>query len=143
VLAFDRYTGQGWEIKRENQLQKITRPEWSYRFFLSLKFTAGRTKEIIQTYTAVSELPNLIPALSHPQQLYFSFARNSGRSENSLRAPASLGEGLTYTVISDVPYRDRSLLQKATNDYSKSIRRYYLDVPPRLRIKSGNVPKNS
>lgn len=132
VLAFDRYTGQGWEIKRENQLQKIARPEWSYRFFLSLKFTAARTKEVVQTYTAVSELPNLIPALSHPQQLYFPSREIQVDSENSLRAPASLGEGLTYTVISDVPYRDRSLLQKASNNYPKSIQRYYLDVPPKI-----------
>lgn len=132
VLAFDRYTGQGWEIKREDQLQKITRPEWSYRFFLSLKFTAGRTKEVIQTYTAVSELPNLIPALSYPQQLYFPSREIQVDSENSLRAPASLGEGLTYTVISDVPYRDRSLLQKASDNYPKSIQRYYLDVPPKI-----------
>ena len=126
VLAFDRYTGQGWEIQRENQLQKITRPEWSYRFFLSLKFTAARTKEVIQTYTAVSELPNLIPALSHPQQLYFPSREIQVDSENGLRAPAGLGEGLTYTVISDVPYRDRSLLQKVSDDYPKSIQRNYL-----------------
>lgn len=135
VLAFDRYTGQGWEIQRENQLQKITRPEWSYRFFLSLNFTAGRTKEVIQTYTAVSELPNLIPALSNPQQLYFPSREIQVDSENSLRAPASLGEGLTYTVVSEVPYRDRSLLQKANNDYPKSIKRYYLEVPPKIADK--------
>jgi protein-glutamine gamma-glutamyltransferase len=132
VLAFDRYTGQGWEIQRENQLQKIARPEWSYRFFLSLGFTAARTKEVIQTYTAISELPNLIPALSHPQQLYFPSREIQVDSEHSLRAPSGLGEGLTYTVISDVPYRDRSLLQKASNNYPKSIQRYYLEVPPKI-----------
>lgn len=132
VLAFDRYDGQGWEISRENQLQKLSRPEWSYRFFLNIRFTANRTKEVIQTYTAVSELPNLIPALSYPQQLYFPSREIQVDAENGLRAPSGLSDGLTYTVISEVPYRDRSLLQKASRNYPKSIQRYYLTVPAKI-----------
>jgi protein-glutamine gamma-glutamyltransferase len=132
VLAFDRYTGQGWELAREKQLQKISRPEWSYRFFLNVRFTANRTKEIIQTYTAVSDLPNLIPALSYPQQLYFPSREIQIDTESGLRAPASLSDGLTYTVISEVPFRDRSLLQKASDNYPKNIQRNYLSVPPKI-----------
>lgn len=135
VLAFDRYTGQGWEMSREKQLQKISRPEWSYRFFLNVRFTANRTKEVIQTYTAVSDLPNLIPALSYPQQLYFPSREIQVDAEGGLRAPAGLSDGLTYTVISEVPYRDRSLLQKANDDYPKSIQRNYLSVPPKIAEK--------
>lgn len=135
VLAFDRYNGQGWEIQRENQLQKVTRPEWSYRFFLSLPSTTVKTREIVQTYTAVSELPNLIPALAYPQQLYFPSREIQIDSENSLRAPSGLSEGLTYTVISEVPYRDRTLLQRATDAYPKTIQKYYLDVPKQIAQK--------
>jgi transglutaminase-like putative cysteine protease len=135
VLAFDRYTGQGWEISRDKQLLKVTRPEWSYRFFLSLAPTTGRTKEIIQSYTAVSELPNLIPALAYPRELYFPTREVTIDAEGGLRSPLGLIEGLTYTVISEVPYRDRSLLQQAGEDYPKSIQKNYLGVPPAIAEK--------
>lgn len=132
VLAFDRYTGQGWEISRDDKLMEINRPEWSYRFFLPMPYTAGRTKEVVQTYTVVSELPNLIPALPYPQQLYFPALEVGVDPEGGLRSPSGLTDGLTYTVISEVPYRDRSLLRQASDDYPKSIQNYYLDVPPNI-----------
>jgi transglutaminase-like putative cysteine protease len=135
VLAFDRYTGQGWEISRDDKVDRVNRPEWSYRFFLSIPFTARQTKEVIQTFTAVSELPNLIPALAYPQQLYFPSREIEVDPEGGLRAPSSLTDGLTYTVISEVPYRDRSVLQQATDDYPKSIQKHYLDVPPKIAEK--------
>jgi len=135
VQAFDRYNGQGWEISRESQLLKLKRPEWSYRFYLSLPLAAVNTKEVVQTYTAVSELPNLIPALAYPQQLYFPSEEIQVDPESGLRAPSGLTEGLTYTVISEVPYRDRTVLRRASNDYPKTIQKYYLDVPPEIADK--------
>lgn len=135
VLAFDRYTGQGWEMSRENKVLRLQRPEWSYRFFLSMPSFTGETKQVIQTYTVVSELPNLIPALAYPQQVYFPSPEIEVDVEGSLRSPAALLEDLTYTVVSEVPYRNRSLLQKASADYPKSITNYYLDVPPKIADK--------
>jgi transglutaminase-like putative cysteine protease len=135
VQAFDRYNGQGWEISRESQLLKVKRLEWSYRFYLSLPVTAVKTKEVVQTYTAVSELPNLIPALAYPQQLYFPSQEIQVDPESGLRAPSGLTEGLTYTVISEVPYRDRTVLRRASNDYPKTIQKYYLDVPLEIADK--------
>lgn len=132
VLAFDRYTGQGWEISRDDKVVRVDRPEWSYRFFLPTAITAERTQQVIQTYTVVSTLPNLIPALTYPQQLYFPSREIEVDPEGSLRAPASLTEDLTYTVISQVPYRDRSVLQKATTNYPELIKKYYLDIPPEI-----------
>jgi transglutaminase-like putative cysteine protease len=133
VLAFDRYTGQGWEISRQDKVDRVNRPEWSYRFYLPTIYSADRTREVVQSYTAVSELPNLMPALSYPKELYFPSREIEIDTEGSLRAPASLIEGVTYTVISDVPYRDRSLLQKASTNYPLVIKRNYLDVPAKIR----------
>jgi transglutaminase-like putative cysteine protease len=130
VMAFDRYTGQGWEVSRDDDLLRIDRPPWSYRFFLPFPFTAQNTKEVIQTYSIVSQLPNLIPALAHPEQLYFPSREIEIDPEGSLRAPTALTEDLTYTVISEVPYRDRTRLQQAGQDYPKTVQNYYLDVPP-------------
>lgn len=135
VLAFDRYTGSGWEVSRDEKAQRVTRPEWSYRFFLPTIIPADRTKEIIQSYTVVSELPNIIPAMSYPRELYFPAREVAVDPEGGLRSPLGLVEGLTYTVISEVPYRDRTLLQKAGTNYPQSVEKYYLDIPPAIADK--------
>ena len=136
VLAFDHYTGQGWEISRDEQLAKVERPEWSYRFqVFPTTFNISRTKQVIQSYTAVSDLPNIIPALSYPREIYFPTKELEIDTEGSLRSPLGLPEGLTYTVISDVPLRDRTRLQQAPDNYPKSIQKYYLNVPPKIADK--------
>ncbi|MBW4622431.1 MAG: DUF3488 and DUF4129 domain-containing transglutaminase family protein [Cyanosarcina radialis HA8281-LM2] len=135
AMAFDRYTGQGWEISRNAQTQKLTRSNWSYRFILPPRRGLGSTKEIVQSFTAVAELPNVIPALSYPKELYFPTRQVALDTEGSLRSPVGLIEGLTYTVISQVPYRDRTLLGKASTNYPDYIRQYYLQVPPQIAAK--------
>lgn len=136
VQAFDKYTGQGWEISREDKVQEVKRPEWSYRFQLYPNlFNIGRSKQVIQSYTAISTLPNIIPALSYPKELFFPTEEIAIDTEGSLRSPLGLLEGLTYTVVSDVPLRDRTRLQKAPSDYPKTIKQYYLDVPPEIADK--------
>lgn len=136
VQAFDRYTGQGWELSREDQVLEVSRPPWSYRFQLyPTSFNLGRTKTVIQSYTAVSELPNIIPALSYPKQLYFPTREVAIDTEGSLRSPLALLEGLTYTVISEVPVRDRTQLQQAPDTYPDNIQKYYLDIPPEIADK--------
>ncbi|MGQ4646001.1 transglutaminaseTgpA domain-containing protein [Lyngbya aestuarii] len=132
VLSFDHYTGQGWEISRENRVIELNRPEWSYQFLLPPPLVGGQTKEVVQSYTVVSELPNIIPALTYPKRLYFPTREVALDIEGNLRSPLGLIEGLTYTVISDVPYRTRDLLQQATDNYPKNIQDYYLDVPPKI-----------
>jgi transglutaminase-like putative cysteine protease len=133
VLSFDRYLGQGWEISRNDETNRITRPSYSYQFYLPRPVTANRTKEVVQTFTVVSELPNLIPALTNPRELYFPTLQVALDPEGNLRSPLELLEGLTYTVISEVPYRNRTLLQAASSKYPANIRQYYLEVPAKIR----------
>lgn len=132
VLAFDRYLGQGWEISRNDKAVTITRPDWSYQFFLPRPISLNRTKEIIQTYTAVSDLPNLLPALAQAKELYFPTRQVAIDPNGSLRSPLELREGLTYTVVSEVPYRDRTRLRDAPQTYPPNITDDYLNVPPKI-----------
>jgi transglutaminase-like putative cysteine protease len=129
VLAFDRYTGQGWDVSRNREAQKYERPEWSFRFSLPWSVTLNRTREVIQSYTVVADLPNLIPALYEPKELYFPTNQVAMDSESGLRSPVPLSEGLTYTVISAVPYRDRTQLNQANQLAPPSIRKFYLQLP--------------
>ncbi|KAM3091472.1 DUF3488 and DUF4129 domain-containing transglutaminase family protein [Phormidesmis sp. 146-35] len=134
VQAFDRYTGQGWELARNNQTKTLSRSEWSYQFFLPRPVTLNKTKEVIQTYTIVSELPNLIPALTQPKELYFPTTEVAIDPEDGLRAPLPLAEGITYTVLSEVPYRDRTWLQRAPVGIPRN-GQSYLQIPPQIAAK--------
>ncbi|UZQ55887.1 DUF3488 and DUF4129 domain-containing transglutaminase family protein [Trichothermofontia sichuanensis B231] len=137
VLGFDRYTGQGWSISRNEAAEIIDRPFWSPQFFLPRLLTSAATKEVVQTYTIVAELPNLIPAMSVPERLYFPTDQVALDAEGGLRSPVNLSDGLTYTVVSNVPLRDRTALGKAKGNYPPGLRTYYLQLPdslsPRIR----------
>lgn len=140
VLSFDRYTGQGWEISRANEVQIFERSLISFRTYLpaaanvSSKYNIrGREREIVQTYTIVNDLPNLIPALYQADELYFPTREVAIDAEGSLRSPIPLRQGITYSVVSEVPYRDRTLLRQAPQDYSEEMQQAYLQVPPAIR----------
>ncbi|MGB3515004.1 MAG: DUF3488 and DUF4129 domain-containing transglutaminase family protein [Elainellaceae cyanobacterium] len=148
VLSFDHYTGQGWEVSRndEEDIQILRRPSWSYRFIMPPTFralTSATSREVVQSYTVVSELPNLIPTMYSARHVYFPTREIAVDAENSLRSPVGLSEGLTYTVVSDVPYRDRTRLQQASTDYPNRIRNHYLEVPeaiaPDLRTLTQDI----
>jgi transglutaminase-like putative cysteine protease len=140
VMAFDQYTGQGWEISRTDQVEVIERSSFSYRNYLPPAAyearrhnTEGRQREVVQTYTIVNDLPNLIPALYQAKDLYFPTREIAIDAEGSLRAPIPLSQGMTFTVVSAVPYRDRTQLRTAGTDYSEEMQTTYLQVPAAIR----------
>ena len=135
VLSFDRYTGQGWEVSRDKQTTSVERSNLYSRFYVPNLVKVKRTKKVVQSYTIVANLPNLIPALSYPQFVYFPTRQIAIDPEGSLRSPIALGDGLTYTIISQIPYRDRTLLRQAPQEYSKIITEYYLQIPPKIKDK--------
>ena len=137
VLAFDKYTGEGWEISRNDNTITLDRFHWSYQFSVNLRKNnyQNETKEVIQSYTVVSQLPNLIPALYEAIKVYFPTKKIAIDPDGNLRSPLELREGLTYTVISNVPYRDRSILTQTGTNYPESITKYYLQIPPEIAEK--------
>lgn len=133
ALAFDRYTGQGWEISRNEQVEEITRPGWTYRFSVFLpRRSLARVEQVVQTYVVLADLPNIIPAMADPTEIYFPTPKIELDTEGSLRAPVNLTDGLTYSVVSEVPLRDRTALNSASTNYPRSIAPHYLQVPPEI-----------
>ncbi len=59
----------------------------------------------------------------------------AGDLEGGLRSPVGLGEDMSYTVISEVPYRNRAALQLAGDRYPKNIQNYYLQIPSEIKGK--------
>ena len=135
VLAFDRYTGEGWEISRNEEVEKINRPSWSYRFIIPGGQQTSAAQQVIQTYNVVSDLPNIIPALAEAKVLYFPSQNIEIDPEGNMLSPGRLADGLTYSAISWVPYRDRVKLGAASTDYPQDIREQYLQVPPEIQAK--------
>lgn len=133
VMAFDRYTGQGWAVSRNEQAFELERSPWTFRFLLPPPRSSLPTREVIQTYTVISDLPNLIPALYQAHALYFPTRQIAVDPEGAMRSPVKLSDGLTYTVISKVPQRDRSQLRNASTDYSDKTREHYLQIPDDIR----------
>ncbi|NJN22974.1 MAG: transglutaminase family protein, partial [Leptolyngbya sp. RL_3_1] len=143
VMAFDRYTGQGWEASRDERIEILERSPFSYRTTLpesawyvgETDRSLGQRREVIQTYTATLGLPNLLPALYQARHLYFPTRQVAIDAEGALRSPLPLSPGLTYTVVSEVPLRDRTQLGEASTDYRDAIRENYLQVPPEVAAK--------
>ena len=135
ALAFDRYTGQGWEISRNNDTQKVRRADWEGKFNLVSPVSNMPKKRVIQSYTALEELPNIIPGMPFVTELYFPTPEIAVDKEGSLRSPVGLLKGLTYTAVSQVPYRDRTLLDAAKTEYQPNTSKYYLQIPPAIAPK--------
>jgi transglutaminase-like putative cysteine protease len=133
VMAFDRYTGQGWTLSSPEQVQTLQRSGFSYQTLLPLEPSLAVSQPVVQTYTLVNNFPNLVPALSQPRDLYFPTREVALDSQGGLRSPIALEAGITYTVVSQVPQRDRSQLRQARRAYSKAVQRQYLQVPERIR----------
>jgi transglutaminase-like putative cysteine protease len=142
ALAFDRYTGQGWEISRNDLTQKVRRPVWDYKFTLDYPNARIPSKQVIQSYTALEDLPNIIPGLATINELYFPTPEIALDSEGIVRSPVGLEPGLTYTVVSQVPYRDRQLLDRTSTNYSPKIAKYYLQIPADIAPKLQQYTQN-
>ncbi|MEM1239501.1 MAG: DUF3488 and DUF4129 domain-containing transglutaminase family protein [Cyanobacteria bacterium P01_H01_bin.26] len=133
VMAFDRYTGQGWEVSRAESLINLGRSPLSYRFVAVRPRAIGPTREVVQTFTMVQDFQNLVPVLYAPESVYFPADELSMDAEGALRPSGPLPEGLTYTVVSRVPLRNAERLNQSSTDYSEPIRQYYLQIPAEIR----------
>ncbi len=129
VMAFDRYTGKGWKVSRNKAANIVRRSPWSYRFIMPAQQPPAQTKEVVQTFSILAEFPNLLPSLSQAREVYFPTQEIAVDAEGGMRSPSPLEEGLTYSVVSDVPYRDRSRLNRTRTKYPQSIQENYLQIP--------------
>jgi protein-glutamine gamma-glutamyltransferase len=83
----------------------------------------------------VSDMQGLIPGLTYPRDLYFPTEKVAIDAEGTIRTPGYLPEGLTYTLISQVPYRNETVLGKINPEYNQKRLSYYLQVPENITEK--------
>ena len=145
VMAYDEFTGKGWRISRNDptQIRTVRRNPFNYEFFVAQQPHASigikkplqpvASQDVVQTYTITSpNFPNLVPAASVPKQVFFPSEELDIDPEGMIRGPGPLPEDLTYTVISNVVARDAQQLRLLPNEYPRSVRNYYLQVPANL-----------
>lgn len=132
ALGFDRYTGQGWEISEAPILQETKRYP---PFIIPDRDLAPTQGKLPQVFTIVRQQPNLIYTAYWPHFIYFPAQFLFLDREDSLRAPATMAPGTSYTVISHVPITDPARLRLAPQDYGPGLERYLElpDVPQRVR----------
>jgi protein-glutamine gamma-glutamyltransferase len=131
VMAFSTYTGKGWKLG-SNWTAALERGTFQQLFYVPQTSTGLETREIVQTFSLVNQLPNLIPAATWAAKLYFPSPRVAVDREGAIRSPSILEPGTTYTVISNVPIRDLAILQKANRKYPKRVLDEYLQLPKGL-----------
>ena len=133
VMAFDTYTGQGWETSRSDNLVDLGRSRLSYRFLPITPQISGPTQEVVQTYTMVQDFQNLLPVLYTAESIYFPADKLAMDPEGTLRSYGPLPEGLTYTVVSRIPLRDAERLNQSGTNYRDSVKQFYLQIPREIR----------
>ncbi|MBD2175853.1 DUF3488 domain-containing protein [Pseudanabaena sp. FACHB-1998] len=156
VMAYDEFTGKGWRISRNDpkQIRTIRRNPINYEFFLpipthayigsSKKLKPLTTQEVVQTYTITSKnFPNLVPAAAVPYRIFFPSEELDVDMEGMIRGPGPLPEDLTYTVLSNVVERNPQQLRLLGNEYPRTIRNYYLQLPENLSPQVRNAALES
>jgi len=134
MMAFDEYTGTSWRVKRNTTVNVYRQPPFGVIYLPTpLRTLDLPTQSIIQTFTVVNDLPNLIPAAPWPNELYFPTPQVALDPLGTVRSPVELLTGLTYTVASVVPLRDRAELGKTDQRYPPTIRESFLQLPPQVR----------
>ncbi len=141
MMAFDEYTGSGWRLT-PGRITTLNRQSPIPVFYLPHPNTRLTSRELIGTFNILTEMPNLIPAASWGNQLYFPATQIASDRENALRSPSPLSPGLTYTVISNVPIPDVERLRKAKRLYLPAIRNRYLNLPPGLDPAIARLSRN-
>jgi transglutaminase-like putative cysteine protease len=94
-LAFNHYTGQGWEIRQEN-LQQIISPSPP----IMLNIDGVGEKELVQIYYVEKDMPNIIFSAYHLSQLFFPSDTVYVDSHGGVRTAFPLEAGMVYSVIS-------------------------------------------
>jgi transglutaminase-like putative cysteine protease len=133
MMAFDEYTGRGWRVKEgsKNMINLYRQPPFNI-IYLPNNALGSKYESILQTFTMTEDLPNLIPAAPWGNELYFPVRTIAVDSVGNLRSPVDLVKGLTYTVVSAVPDRDREQLARSGQKYPRALRERYLQLPPTI-----------
>lgn len=144
-LVFDRYDGQGWSVTDVKPQTLNVSDSYAQ---LSYDLSYPQFQSVLQTFTIVERLPNLLPALYQPVGIYFPSSTLYRDNDDDIRLPFFLEPGTVYTVVSHVPDIQSllALLRNSTSNYPRAISAEYLELPSqfpeRLRQLAEKITAN-
>ena len=95
------------------------------------------TVRITQTFYIDTQQPNVLFAAAVPSQVYFPAGGLQVDRYGSIRSPILLDEGMVYSVVSDVPVTEPTILRWAHPPEPIAIDPTYLQLPTDLPARVG------
>ncbi len=128
-LAFDEYTGRGWQMQDRAVEEYAADGERILpRFNADEPWPVG-SEQTIQTFYIEAQQPNVIFGAYRPFEVYFPAGSIGVDRYAGLRSSIPLERGTIYSVISRVPNPTPRLLARAESVYPDTIRTRYLQLP--------------
>jgi hypothetical protein len=130
-LAFNHYSGAGWTMTDEN-LQKLvsaTPPIW-------IDGAPPGNHDIVQIFYIEKDMPNVVFAAFHAQQLFFVSDTVYIDAHSGLRAPYPLEAGTVYSTVSSFRQPNYKVLKGIAHHFAGRRSAYF----PGIMELNGQLP---
>lgn len=134
--AYDTFDGTTWTASRSEMQDVFGEAPWLIPDLGDYQPTRAPSHELTQTFYVQKQQPNIAFAAYRPTRLYFPADKAVVDDYMSIRTTILLDEGLTYSVVSDVPETTPSLLRSSPEkwpmDFTQSYTQLPADLPQRV-----------
>lgn len=127
-MAYDTFDGKLWKMQRPKQTEKCRANLFNavdVQSRLQLISRLLRYKSVTQVVYVEEDSSNLVVCASIPSQIYFPASELELDTYGGIRSPTGMLKDMVYTVISNVPIYDESILRTLPED---------LKIPPKATI---------
>lgn len=113
AMSFDNYTGKTWKLSQPEDVEELLPSPPPVFYLPPFEASIAPYYELTQVYYIQSNQTNLVFASYKPMRVYFPVDLIMIDPYESIRSPVEMVEGVTYTVISNVPLYnvDKMLLE--------------------------------
>lgn len=139
AMAFDVYTGKTWKLSEPDQVTELQPSPPPIFYMPPFEPSVTPVHELTQVYHIQKNQTNLVFACYKPMRVYFPVDLLMVDPYESIRSPVEMVNGVTYTVISNIPqYNPQKMLNDPPmavpfldNPYYKKLFKY-LQLPSSL-----------
>lgn len=149
AMAYDFYTGSTWKLSFPEKVTDLKPSPPPIFYIPPFEASISEKYELTQVYTIVKNQSNLIFTAYVPKRIYFPVGVIMVDPYEGLRSPVEMFEGVTYTVVSDIPIFDpaRMLAEKPYNNsiiegaYYERLKKY-VQLPDSITQRTNDLAKS-
>ncbi|MBI4277912.1 MAG: DUF3488 domain-containing protein [Armatimonadetes bacterium] len=127
-LAFDEYTGVGWQM-RDDAVRYFSTMSEAITPFYPIHERGAAGPDVVQTFYVESAQPNVIFGAYLPREVYYPTSTIAVDGYAGLRSPYALQPGMVYSVVSQPNAPPPAALQVAAGPIPREIADRYLRLP--------------